>query len=286
MDIKAINFEELRKHESFKNIDEMDESVRKYTEELRHDLPQSVVDILWLLGRSSLRCVGLSFMKQATIAKNTGYSRKTVNKALKKLESLGVIDSVRTKTKSGRPSVKIYRILPFCIDRLHQAVTSCEADEANNNAALNVIETFEPISFKQKTSLKTLDNKSADENKNKSIDKIDDIDPDQLNDLIPEVIVEKEFVDLAKPFFGTRKILSLSRALNNALKSVNFSLKDNYVFEAVESAFKSTVWSYKMNRIKGNFSSYFFGVLKSEFGVIQRRITRDKNPLFYNWLEA
>lgn len=145
MEIKAINFEELRKYESFTTIEQMDESIRDYTEHLRQDVAQSVVDVLWCLGRSSLRLVGMSFMKQQTIAKLTGYSRKTVNKALKTLEAFGVIDSVRTQTKKGRPSVKVVRILPFCLDRLHQTVTSNKANETNNDATLKPIKNFEPI---------------------------------------------------------------------------------------------------------------------------------------------
>jgi biotin operon repressor len=119
----AIEFQELKMHQSFSTIDEMDNSIYSYIEHIRKEVPQSVIDVLLCLGRASLRCVGISFMKQTTIANITGYSRKTINKALKTLEALGVVDSVRTKTKSGRPSVKITRILSFCLEgynkRLH-----------------------------------------------------------------------------------------------------------------------------------------------------------------------
>ncbi|AQX56049.1 hypothetical protein BC359_18215 [Priestia flexa] len=282
--MEAINFKELRKYESFTTIDEMDDSIRQYTEHLRNDVAQSVVDVLWCLGRSSLRVVGISFKKQGTIAELIGLSRKTVNKAIKTLESLGVIDSVRTKTKKGRPSVKIIRILPFCLEKLHQAVTSNEVDEANNDVALTPIEIFESINLNQQKSFNTLDN-NVDQVENHSFDKIDDISPDQLNDFIPEVIVEKEFVDLAKPYFGTRKILSLSRALNNGLKSVGLTFIDPYVPEAVKNAFKATVFAYKGNRIHKNFASYFFGVLKSELSVVLRKNARD-NGKFYDWLNV
>ncbi|MBY0098665.1 helix-turn-helix domain-containing protein [Mesobacillus maritimus] len=141
----AINFKELRKHESFDNVEEMDKSIYEYIDHIRHEVPQSVIDVLLCLGRASLRCVGLSFMKQATIAKLTGYSRKTINKALKTLETLGVIDSMRTKTKTGRPSVKVMRILPFCVERLHAAVTSEEVVEANRDNGLKLAGDFEPI---------------------------------------------------------------------------------------------------------------------------------------------
>ncbi|WP_336865233.1 helix-turn-helix domain-containing protein [Peribacillus frigoritolerans] len=291
MEIQAINFGELRKYESFTNIGEMDESILNYTEQLRHDFPQSVVDVLWCLGKSSLSCVGLSFMKQATIAAQTNYSRKTVNKAIKTLESLGVIDSVRTKTRKGRPSVKIVRILPFCLERLQHNYSSIEAHEANNGAALTPIQNFESINLNHKQTFKTLDTTADNvDNKsnNSSVDKIDNLDVDQLNDFIPDVVVEKGFVDLAKPYFGTRKILSLSRVLQNGLKRFNLTSLDPYVPEAIKNAFKATVYAYKMNRIRNNFASYFFGTLSKELEIVKRKyeFEDEANPLFYNWLEA
>jgi len=141
----AINFQELKQYESFSDKYEMDKSIYEYIDFIRHDVPQSVVDVLLCLGKASLRCVGLSFMKQATIAEQTGYSRKTINKALKALEEFGVVDSVRTKTKAGRPSVKVMRILPFCLERLQQRVTAREANETNGDNDLNLIDDFEPI---------------------------------------------------------------------------------------------------------------------------------------------
>jgi biotin operon repressor len=141
----AINFKELKQYETFSSVAQMDESIYEYIDHIRNNVPQSVIDVLLCLGRASLRCVGLSFMKQATIANQTGYSRKTINKALKTLEALGVIDSVQTKTKAGRPSVKVVRILPFCLERLLQGVTPTEANEANNDAALTLMNEFEPF---------------------------------------------------------------------------------------------------------------------------------------------
>jgi biotin operon repressor len=141
----TINFEELKKYESFVSVEEMDKSIYEYIDYIRKDVPQSVIDVLLCLGRASLRCVGLSFMKQSSIANLTGYSRKTINKALKTLEALGVVDSVRTKTKAGRPSVKIMRILPFCLERLQQGVTSYTGDKASNGGGLTLIDEFEPF---------------------------------------------------------------------------------------------------------------------------------------------
>src|SRR5699024_4843836 len=99
--------------------------------------------------------------------------------------------------------VKIVRILPFSIERLqsanlsieglHHGVTSNEAAEGNEDNGLTLIDYFEPIEQESYPNNKTLDNKGIDteEGDNKAVDSIDNMDVDQLQDFIPDVIVER-----------------------------------------------------------------------------------------------
>ncbi|MDP9742872.1 UNVERIFIED_ORG: biotin operon repressor [Bacillus sp. B2I3] len=281
MEIQAINFEELRKYESFSSVAEMDKSIYEYIEFIRFDVPQSVIDVLLYLGRASLRCVGLSFMKQATIAKGTGYSRKTINKALKMLEAFGIVDSVRTKTKAGRPSVKIMRILPFCLEVLHQRVTSYQVDEANGSNGLTLIEDFEPIIYESKKHLKEEDKKAANK------DNIDNMSINELDSsFIPSTIVDKDFIQTARPFFCSAKIFKLWGIVKNVMKQAKLEAVTNDVIESVKESFKTTVFMYKANRIRSSFENYFFGVLSSMLGAAKRReVMSNGGGIFYNWLE-
>lgn len=218
-------------------------------------------------------------MKQATIAKNTGYSRKTVNKALKTLEAYGVIDSVRTKTKKGRPSVKIVRILPFCLEKLQQAVTAIDADHAYGDNGLNMIEKFEPFKSESPKTLK--EDKST----------VTDIPFDQLDDsFVPKTIVANEFVQLAKPFFNAATIFKLWGNVKSVMKQSQLDFVSYDVMESVKEAFKSTVFMYKANRIKTTFDRYFVGALTNELVAIKRRELRDSIPndsiFAYKWLNA
>ncbi|WP_243549958.1 helix-turn-helix domain-containing protein [Priestia megaterium] len=273
----AINLKELKDHESFTSLEEMDKSIYQYIDHIRHDVPQSVIDVLLCLGRASLRCLGLSFMKQATIANMTGYSRNTINKALKALESLGIVDSVRTQTKSGRPSVKVMRILPFCLETLHQKMTSAESDKANGDNELNLMDEFEPILTESKKPLK----------EDSVQDNIDEIPFGQLDySFTPKNVVNKSFIQTARPFFGAAKIFQLWGIVKSVMKRRKLESMSCKVNESVTEAFKTTVFMYKANRIKSSFENYFFGVLDSMLSVIKRQeISNERNILFYNWLE-
>lgn len=297
MSFAAINFKEMKEHESFSNIGEMNKSIYDYIEHIRKDVPQSVIDVLLCLGRSSLRLVGLSFKKQATIANETGYSRKTINKALKILEALGVIDSVRTQTKAGRPSVKIIRILPFCLERLQQGVTSDQADHFNNDAYLKPIDNFEPIVQEASKNYLKEDKKDAIQ------DHIDLMSVEELGEeFIPSNIVPQAFKVAVKPFFHAYKVFRLWGIVRNVMNKNRLYTVNNDVMEAILEAFRTTVFMYKAKRLNGSFENYFFGVLRSMLGVIKRRQVMAQKCLFnvdnmekpqkqakipfFNWLEA
>lgn len=267
----------------------MDESIYNYIDYIRHDVSKSVIDVLYCLGRSSLRCIGLSFMKQATIAKETGYTRKTVTKAIKRLEALGVVDSVRTKTKKdGRPSVKIIRILPFSLERLQQAVTSTEGDGANGDDGLTTIDEFEPLLKESFPNNYREDNEgfTFHDNENDK-DPIESISIDELDSsFVPTNIVVKEFVQAAKPFFKAGRIYCLWGIVKNAVKQAGVQLTEE-VIEATIEAFKSSVFMEKAGRIKKTFDGYFFGVLSAKFAPIKRREVAETNGdsiLFYDWV--
>ncbi|WPL43558.1 hypothetical protein [Priestia megaterium] len=281
MSLSAINFKEMKEHESFSNIGEMNKSIYDYIEHIRKDVPQSVIDVLLCLGRSSLRLVGLSFKKQATIANETGYSRKTINKALKILEALGVIDSVRTQTKAGRPSVKIIRILPFCLERLQQGVTSDEADHFNNDAYLKPIENFEPIVQETSKDYLKEDRKAAIQ------DDIDLINVEELGEeFIPSNIVPIAFKMAVIPFFRAYKVFRLWGIVRSAMKQNRLSTVNNDSMEATLEAFRTTVFMYKAKRLNGSFENYFFGVLRSMLGAVKRRQVKVNSGIFsFNMFE-
>jgi biotin operon repressor len=286
VDIKAINFKELQQYEPFSSIEEMDKSIYEYIDHIRKDVPQSVIDVLLCLGKASLRCVGLSFMKQATIAEQTGYSRKTINKALKTLETLGVVDSVRTNTKAGRPSVKVMRILPFCLERLQQGVTSYIGDNSSNDVGLTLIDDFEPIQTESQKQEKDIisDNK----------------------EIIEKVSILSTTIDLDGNLKNIVRYLALKIGdkVKNGLQIQSFSSYCEKVFsnEIRKFAVMKKIEETKKQKEESarrrfdNFVLKYFGEKFEDLGsFVQKEAVRmykeitEPKPYpvpFYNWLEA
>lgn len=166
--IIKLNLKALHKYSLFKRQADLNESVWQYVEWLKdNDFPQSVIDVLLNLGSRSLRVLGISFPKQSTIAADTKYSRQTVSKAIKTLESLKIIDSVDLLNK-WRKSGKVYRIKPFSLTDLQQHFTTVYGVEPNSTNELTLLSTFEPYQTKTNSlnnvTDKTVYNESADIN--------------------------------------------------------------------------------------------------------------------------
>ncbi|MEH7293651.1 helix-turn-helix domain-containing protein, partial [Priestia megaterium] len=101
---------ELRKYESFKSVKEMDKHVQAVIELV--NLKKNEVNLLLLLSRYSCKFVGCSFLKVDTMASQLEISSRTVRRALKRLEQLGIIKRLkRIREVTGGNSSNLVIIL-------------------------------------------------------------------------------------------------------------------------------------------------------------------------------
>ncbi|MGE7113672.1 helix-turn-helix domain-containing protein [Lysinibacillus sp. NPDC047702] len=107
-------FEYLAQYTTFESITDMDESVEDHIVAHFYDLTESERAIVRKLARHSVdkRWVGVSHLKASTIAEALEISTKTVYRAIKKLESLGIIKKQTTTKEKGGRGANIYIILP------------------------------------------------------------------------------------------------------------------------------------------------------------------------------
>lgn len=90
--ITIIASEETFKNLStFKEIEELNHTVRTQLERHTDDLTKSAINVLKLLQRYSCKYLGVSFMRKNTIASLLGISRRTVIRACNLLEELKII---------------------------------------------------------------------------------------------------------------------------------------------------------------------------------------------------
>lgn len=154
---ETISFENLEKYRSFDSVAEMDAVIYSFIDTLRKDeQPESVIEVLRFLGRSSLRVTGVSFAKYQTIADSIGMSVSTVKRAMCALKGYGMIECVPTvkrwgfgRGKSRRKSVNIVRILA---ELSPQAEPTAEDEKPTPDKESNAGSPTEPFNFKHNNS--------------------------------------------------------------------------------------------------------------------------------------
>jgi len=146
---ETIDLAKLKQYETFDTTADMDAKIYEYIEVLRNDeQPESVIEVLRFLGRSSLRITGVSFAKHQTIADSIGISRRTVIRAMNKLADYGMIERIPTVKKwigrSRKKSVNIIVIQAAIPSMSHKDDTTEEAEEVTQDKLDNAEKETEP----------------------------------------------------------------------------------------------------------------------------------------------
>ncbi|UYX53370.1 helix-turn-helix domain-containing protein [Bacillus thuringiensis] len=102
---------------SFKNIKELNDTVRTYKKQFADHLNKNQLVVLNHLHNYSAKFFGVSFKSKKKIAEALHISRRTVIRACQHLESLGIIKQLEMKRKSDmRQTSNIIIILPIIVE--------------------------------------------------------------------------------------------------------------------------------------------------------------------------
>lgn len=107
---------------TFASVADMDKTVRRFLYTHGHKLTDSAVNLLKRLARYSCKVVGVSWAEAETLASKLGISVRTFWRAVKQLESYGIIARIPRRKKRGERTSNIYQIQP--IDGLQELPSS------------------------------------------------------------------------------------------------------------------------------------------------------------------
>ncbi|WP_226671195.1 helix-turn-helix domain-containing protein [Metabacillus litoralis] len=268
--MEKFNYESIRSYQSFNTIEEMDQAVRGFLYQNKAALSEGTLSVLKFIWKHSLKVVGVSFAKHDTIAEAVQLSRRTVIRAVKKLEDLGIIKKIPTARMNGKQGVNILVLQPFEeID--HQlnkmspqdvtvSVTPIKARnkqsslcEKNNNKPNNVRNSENSTSSTTRKSASTQPLQLDISIEANTAWKMD-------TSFIP-ASVNKEFVQATQPYLNAIEIYKLWNRVLIAYNKVNLKCELHDVMELVINAFKQTIFRKKMNMITSTFEGYFYRVV-------------------------
>jgi len=98
---------------SFDSVQELNYHVKQHTNMRVRNMNETQRNLLQLISQYSVKYLGASHFKINTIASIMNVSRRTIERSLKVLERLKIIERINTnRPKSGGKGSNIYRILP------------------------------------------------------------------------------------------------------------------------------------------------------------------------------
>lgn len=239
---------ELRKYISFDSIAEMDKTIDLILKE--YDLKDSERAILLKLSNYSCKFVGVSYLKNNTLADLTGYSKRTVQRALKRFVELGIVTRIEQfKPVKGGYSASITVINPY---ESHLAKSPCgEAIESTPECIEEPPSHTDTITYKTKSS--------------KDNTYVGEVGIDHL----VAAGVPTDFASTAISYFDAPKVYKLWSRVQLAAQKYAPDLVDTV--EVALSGLRASVLASKVKRVR-NFTGYFYGVVAQKLSTAQRSL--------------
>ncbi|MDF9887662.1 putative transcriptional regulator [Bacillus sp. LEw-kw-24] len=260
---------ELRKYQSFNSVAEMDNSISEYLSVYK--LKESEYTVLWKIASYSCKFVGVSYLKVQTLADLVHYSKRTVQRSLKRLTELGIITRVESfKPVRGGHSAFINVINPF--DSHTVLSLQEEAVEPTPECVDELPAHTDTIPSKTKISK---DNTYVGGAEKDSVILSDgNIDTLQSNnelgvDHLVASGVPSEFAISVIPYFDATQVYKLWSKVQLAARKHAPDLVDTV--EIAVSSVKASVLASKVKRVR-DFTGYFYGVLAQKLSTAQRSL--------------
>ncbi|MGM0877118.1 MAG: helix-turn-helix domain-containing protein [Bacillota bacterium] len=266
--MEKLNYETIKKYQSFQTIEEMDQAVRGFLYKHKAELSEGTLSVLSFISKHSVKVVGVSFAKYEYIAENVNLSRRTVIRAVKVLEEKGIIKKVPTSRMNGKQGVNLLVIQAF------EPIDSLK----NNLSPQDVTQPVTPNKTENKQSSlceKQLKPTNVKETPKPSLHELD-------SSYLPDSI-SQQFIQATKPFFNTFDIYGLWKRVLIAYNKINLQRGLDDVIDCIVHAFKQTVFAKKAGKIKSTFEGYFYRIVYANLIVEKRRETKH---LFYDFLSG
>ena len=244
-------FEYLAQYTTFESVEEMDQHVEKHIQAHYYNLTKSERAIVFKLASHSLQYPGASHLKAETIADSLGISTKTVYRAIKKLESLGIIKKVNYTRGKGGQGANIYIILPHNVPA--EMSERVEWDKPNNDAVCRPQSENQPLnSFNQNNNL--IDTYAAQPSE--SVDKLlttkEQTPYERLKRFISYFVNDSKLASKCYGIFIAQTAKQINKPdIDIAIEALK------YTFRAVKNGRVKSITGYFNNTLKNILDKYY-----------------------------
>lgn len=255
----------LNEYAMFDSVKEMDEAINLHIRRNQYELNETDRDVLMMLSRYSVKYKGAAHLKIDTIAAAIGKSGRTVQRSLRKLERLNIIERKEfIRKKSGGHGANIYIILPVDVAAdMSDREDTDKPNDSNEEKADDQAETISLLSDKNNTVPETAEQaKQAKPNKPTE----DEMIKRSLRNAIPAPVY-----DALSPFFNGRELYKVYGILLRAKAKISRTITLEAYHERYIDAFYNVIRLYKNGRVR-NLNGYLYVTWERLTAEISRQI--------------
>lgn len=265
--MEKLNYDTVQKHQSFQTIEEMDLAVRGFLYKHKAELSEGTLAVLHIIWKHSVKVIGVSYARYDYLAEQANLHRRTVIRAVKKLEELGFIKKVPTARMNGKQGVNLLII------QKGESIETLRNKKSPQDVTLPVTPNKtenKQSSLCEKNNLKQYDKWSQEP----SLEELD-------STYLPGTIHEK-FVQATKPFFKAVEIFKLWNTVVNTYTKLDLKWTLDHYIDIVIVDIKKAIFAKKMGRIHTSFGGYFYRALKQSLVEQYRR----ENVKLYDFIDG
>lgn len=247
----------LHNYSMFESIEKLNESINDHIKRNQYELNETDRDIFLMLGRYSVKYKGVSHLKADTIATAIGKSKRTVQRSIRKLERLGMVERCEfIREKSGGNGANIYRILPYkSTNDTAELSPRLESDKPTQTSVKDSDKQNETINFKSLLKNNTNDNSIHNRN-------IDEVSEEKLIDESIRNNTPAEIINLLSPFFYGSELYKYLGILFKAKYRPHINIRIEDHIDEYKACIYDVMKRYKLRKIK-SLEGYLFASIKA-----------------------
>lgn len=254
------NLQYLSDYSLFQSTREFNDAISDHFKRCNRELNETDRDVLMMLSRYSVKYAGVAHLKAETIAKHIDKSKRTVQRSVRKLERLHIIERKSFfRRVTGGNGANVYVFLPS-IDVPH-----CHSVEGVGEPVAATVQVDnsinEPISLKN--NLKELNNNVLDSSINSLVDNSNSDGIEQLE--TSHKSPYSRFKDAVMTFIGhsdKRLVYRLYGVYLAQSKALRKAYEDDFLIDIAIRGIQATFHATKRREI-GNVPGYFNGVFSN-----------------------
>lgn len=265
----------------FQSVEELNENTILVRELYSDQLTPSTKEVLDVLQSYACKYPGVCFLSKSKIAEMVGITRRTVIRACKQLEDLGIINQHELMRHNGDKRQSSNAIVFLAVhkgDDNNNVTPDCHAKEALTYTQLNSSNTLdtENQSFDKKEVVKI----DIVDNPKKSMDEVKEYLKRGLRDKMPAYLY-----DTLSPYFNLDELYQAYGALIRGKAYIDKSIQ----FETHEGLFTDAVLSvinaYKRGKVR-NLFAVLYTAARDTTAQIYRQDNYNKNNLVADYIKG